>query len=47
MKLPQLCMSKLAVIFWLVITRMNPEREIFKVKSGNWSGVIGSPKTSS
>lgn len=44
MKLPQLCMSKLAVIFWLVITRMDPEGETFKVRSENWSGGIGSPK---
>lgn len=34
MKLPQLCMSKLAVIFWLVITWMDPEKETFKVRSG-------------
>lgn len=44
MKLPQLCMSKLAVIFWLVITRMDPGGETFKVRSENWSGGIGSPK---
>lgn len=44
MKLPQLCMSKLAVIFWLVITWMDPEGETFKVRSGKWSGGIGSPK---
>lgn len=43
-KLPQLFMSKLAVIFWLVITRMDPEGEIFKVRSGNWSGGIKSLK---